>query len=109
LAKPQEGDVQDGLFAQEVVDAKDLVFAQRLVQVVVELAGRDEVVAEGLLDHHRRPPGEMGLTEKRHHRREQRRRDLEVEQRPDKALERLGQHLVGSGVCEIAVHVAEPA
>jgi len=109
LAKPQEGDVQDGLFAQEVVDAKDLVFVQHLVQLVVELAGRGEVVAEGLLDHHGGPPGEMGLTEGRHYRCEQRRRDLEVEQRPGKALKRLDQHLVGGGVCEITVHVAEPA
>ena len=40
---------------------------------------------------------------------EQRRGDLEVEQRPGKALERVDRHLVGGGVCQIAVHVAEPA
>jgi hypothetical protein len=44
--------VLDRLLAEVVVDAKQLVLAQRAVQRVVQGLGRGEVAAEGLLDDH---------------------------------------------------------
>ena len=50
VGEAEDEDVLDGLFAEVVVDAEDLVFVEDLVDFVVEGAGGFEVVAEGLLD-----------------------------------------------------------
>ncbi len=50
VGEAEDEDVLDGLFAEVVVDAEDLVFVEDLVDFVVEGAGGVEVVAEGLLD-----------------------------------------------------------
>jgi len=107
VGEAQEGHVQDGLLAQEVVDAKDLILFEHLVQFVVERACGGEVVAEGLLDHHRGPSGEVRLSKGRHDRREQCGWDLKVEQRPGGPFQFLGYRLVGGGVREVSLHVAE--
>ena len=50
VGEAEDEDVLDGLLAEVVVDAEDLVFVEDLVDFVVEGAGGVEVVAEGLLD-----------------------------------------------------------
>ena len=50
VGEAEDEDVLDGLFAEVVVDAEDLVFVEDGVDLVVELDGGVEVVAEGLLD-----------------------------------------------------------
>ena len=50
VGEAEDEDVLDGLFAEVVVDAEDLVFVEDLVDLVVERAGGLEIVAEGLLD-----------------------------------------------------------
>ncbi len=51
VGETQAQDVLHGLLAEEVVDAEDGVFGHDFMNESVELAGRAEVVAEGLLDH----------------------------------------------------------
>ena len=51
IREAQVGDVLNGLLAQEVVDPVDLALVQDLVDLVVELDRRVQVVTEGLLDH----------------------------------------------------------
>ena len=50
VGEAEDEDVLDGLFAEVVVDAEDLVFVEDLVDFVVERAGGVEIVAEGLFD-----------------------------------------------------------
>ena len=50
VAEAEDRDVLHGLFAEVVVDAKDLVFLENGVDVGVELNGRGEVGAERLFD-----------------------------------------------------------
>jgi hypothetical protein len=56
VGEAQHQHVLDGLFAEVVIDAVDLIFAQVTVQIVVESAGRLQIAAERLLDHARRQP-----------------------------------------------------
>src|SRR5260221_589797 len=51
VREAQHEDVLDGLLAEVVVDAKDLVLRERALQLLVEADGAREVVAERLLDH----------------------------------------------------------
>ena len=50
IGEAEDEDVLDGLLAEIVVDAEDLILVEDLVDLVVEGAGRFEVVAERLLD-----------------------------------------------------------
>ncbi len=50
VGEAEDEDVLNGLFAEVVVDAEDLVFVEDLVDLVVEGAGGVEIVAEGLFD-----------------------------------------------------------
>jgi hypothetical protein len=50
VPEAQDEQVLDGLLAQVVVDAQDLVLVEVLVQGVVQGAGAAQVVAERLLD-----------------------------------------------------------
>ena len=92
---------------EEVVDAEDLLLADRPVQLRGERLGRCEVVSERLLDHHARSAGEPGGREAADDRGEERRRGLEVEDRRARLVHRLGEPLVGRGIGEIAMHVGE--
>ena len=62
VAEAEHQDVLHGLFAEVVIDAEDLVFAQGLAQVAVELLGRIEIDAERLLDDHTPPAMRGGIT-----------------------------------------------
>jgi len=55
VGEAQDQDVLDGLLAQIVVDAEDLLLAEVAVHPAVERQGRGQVAAEGLFDH---DPGE---------------------------------------------------
>ena len=50
VRKAKDHQVLDGLFAEVVVDAIDLIFSENLFQVVVQLDGGSEVMTEGLFD-----------------------------------------------------------
>ena len=73
----------------------------------VERPGRFEVVAERLLDHHVGVLGQAGLAEALDDGGEQRRRDLQVEDRPLRLAERLADPLEGGGVGVVALDVGE--
>ena len=56
------------LLAEEVVDAEDLPFAERLVHEVVELDGAGQIGAERLLHHDARAVHQVGVLQHRDHR-----------------------------------------
>lgn len=99
----------DGLFAQKVVHAQDLVFVEHRAQPGVEVARRFQVVAERLLDRHPRPLQQVGLRQVLHDGREQRRRHLEVVERMRVRIDLLGELLVEIGIGDVAVQVGDPA
>ena len=85
VGEAQRQDVLDRLLAQVVVDAEDVLRGEHVVDQVVELLGRGQVVAERLL-HHDPPPaaglvvvGHAGALQLLEHGRERRRRDGQVE------------------------------
>ena len=55
VRETEDHHVLDGLFAEIVIDAVDLVFGEDLLQILVELLGGFEVVAERLFDDDARP------------------------------------------------------
>src|SRR6185295_5760307 len=55
VAEPEDQDVLDGLLAEVVVAAEDLLLVEELRDGAVELARGGEVAAEGLLDDDARP------------------------------------------------------
>jgi hypothetical protein len=55
VGEAEGDDVLDALLAQVVVDPEDVALGEHVGDQVLELAGRGQVVAEGLLHHH---PGE---------------------------------------------------
>ena len=57
VGEAQDQEVLHGLFSQVVVDAVHLPLVEGRVDGAVELLGRGEVAAEGLLDHDARPAG----------------------------------------------------
>ena len=84
VGEPQRQQVLDGLLAQVVVDAEDVVGAEHRVDQLVELAARGQVLAERLLDDDPPPPlrralGHAGALHLLEHGREHRRRDGQVE------------------------------
>ncbi len=50
VSEPEHQDVLHRLFAEVVVDAEDLVFAEHLVHLVVQRLGRLQIMTERLLD-----------------------------------------------------------
>ena len=108
VGEPQEHDVHGGFFAEEVVDAKDLPLVQMLSQLVIQGAGRVQVVAEGLLDHHPGAGGQVGAGQPIDHWAEQRRRDLQVEHRGVLAVDRFAKVLIGFRVVIVARHHRQP-
>ena len=81
VGEAQVGDVHHRLLAEEVVDPQDLVFVEHLAQRRLELFGRCEVVAERLLEDHPRAVGQPGVAELVDDGAEQRRWNLQVEER----------------------------
>ena len=73
----------------------------------VELPGRRQVAAEGLLDDQARVLGQAGLAQALDHRLEQRGRHREVVRRALGALERLLQRVEGLGLVVVAADVAD--
>ena len=51
VGEPQDHQVLDRLLAQVMINAIDLAFLENLVHRLVELLGRSQIGAEGLLDH----------------------------------------------------------
>ena len=91
-----------------MVDAVQLRLVDERVQALVQLARRREVVPERLLDDDAGVPGEARVREPADDRREERGRDLEVEDRQLLALDLGGDLPVDGGVLEISVDVREP-
>ena len=85
VREPQVEDLGQPHLAQEVVDPVELGLVEVLVDLLVERARRGEVVPERLLDHHARRLGQARPGEPLDHHPEQRRRDLEVEDRGPRA------------------------
>ncbi len=91
VGEPEVGDVHHRFLAQVVVDPQDLVLAEDTGQVLLEFLGRLRVVPEGLLEDHPRIGGQAGTGKPVNHLREERWRDLEVEERPAVVGEFLAQ------------------
>ena len=98
-------DVLDGLLAQVVVDAQDLILANDRQQSVIELNGGVEAGAERLLDRHSAPGREVRGTQLLDDGPEEGRRDLKVEERMLRALHMGGQSGVEAGIREVATDV----
>ena len=107
VRKAQGQNVANGLFAQEVIHAQDLVLVENLVQLVVECQRRREVVAKRFLNHDRGPANEVRLTEGDDDRRKQRGWRFQIEQRSRTRCEFLLQPFVCGAGCEVALHVVE--
>src|SRR5579875_3601119 len=113
LCEPDVGEAQvlqldDRFLAEEVVDAQDLVLGQHLVQPVVEGAGGCQVVTERFLHGDPCAVQQARRGEVLDDRAEQRRRHLQVVQRPPAAADLRGEPGVQLAVCGIAVQVAQP-
>jgi hypothetical protein len=90
-----------------VVDAVELGLVQVLVDLVVELAGGGQVVAEGLLDDHARMLGQPRRGEALDDGAEQEGRDLEVEDRRARVRDGRREALERVAVAEVARDVGE--
>ena len=120
VGEPHGQDVLDGLLAEVVVDPEDRARREHAVEDGVELAGRLQVVAEGLLDDDPAPAvglrlGEPVLLELPHDVAEERRRDGQVERvvaagAADlvELLDRAAQLVEGEVVVEVARDEPEP-
>jgi hypothetical protein len=90
-----------------VVDPEELRLVDQREELGVELPGRREVVPEGLLDDDPRTLREPRLGQPLDHRGKEERRDLEIEDRELRALDRLGDAPVRRRVGEVARDVRE--
>ena len=90
-----------------MVDPVELGLVEVLVDLLVERARRGGVVPERLLHHHARRLGHAGPGQSLDHHPEQRRRDLQVEDRAARIARWRGHPLVGRVVGEVAGHVGE--
>src|SRR6187399_1193274 len=105
-----EAEVQDLVethLPEVVVDPVQLGLVDVLMKVVRERAGRLEVVSERLLHDDPRALGEAGVGELLYDLPEQEGRDLEVEDRCRRALDRVTDALVGRRIREVTGHVGE--
>ena len=109
VREPQVEDLAEAHLPEEVVDPVQLRLVEVLVDLVVELAGRGEVVSERLLDDDARALGQPGLGQPLDHGAEQERRDLEVEDRRSASPIAAASALEGLGVAEVAGHVGRAA
>ena len=117
VRKAEDHYVLRGLFAEIVIDAIDLLFRQNLLQFLVELLRRFQVVAERLFDDHPRPVAvfffrQFASAEHFCDRREKSRRYRQIEESVSERVMNLVrlfnlflQPLVGLGVLKIAADV----
>ena len=108
VREPQVEDLRQPHLPEEVVDPVQLLLAQVDLELGLQRPRRLEVVPERLLDDDARVLGEPGAGQAADDHPEQRRRDLEVEDRVLFALERGRDALEGGGVGEVAGQVGEP-
>ena len=108
VRKPQVEQLLDPHLAEEVVDAVELRLVDVGVQLLRQRVGGGQVVAERLLDHDTGICGQAGLGQPFHHRAEEERRDLEVEDRQLGRPDGRADALVRGGVAEVALDVREP-
>jgi hypothetical protein len=107
VGEPEVEDVLDGHLPEVVVDAVQLGLVDELVELLVEGARRGEVVAERLLDDDTGVMRETRLRESADDSAEEGRRDLEVEDRRRRSLDRFRDLRVRGVVGEVAVDVRE--
>ena len=107
VRKAQVGEVLHRLLAEEVVDPVDLILLQDLMDLIVQIFRGLQVVSERLLDYDAGALGQVGLAEVLDDGGEERRRDLEVEDRELGAGELFLQALEGVVVGVVARDVAE--
>ena len=105
VGEPQEQDLLKPHLPQVMVDPEKLGLLHILVQLLGQLPGRGVIVAERLLHHDPRGVRQPGVGEALDDRREQKRRDLEIEHRSLRALDRLTHARVGRRVGEIPLHI----
>ena len=107
VREPQVEDLGQPHLPEEVVDPVELLLVHVRGQLVGQRACRLEIVAERLLDDDPRVLREAGAGQAADHHAEQRRRDLEVEDRAAGAVERAGDALERPRVGEVAAQVGE--
>ena len=107
VGEPQVEELVDAHLAEEVVDPIQLGLVDVLVYFRGERACGLEIVAKRLLDDHAGRLGQAGRRQLLDHRAEQKRRDLEVEDRALGSLHVPAQPLVGRWVGEVAADVGE--
>src|SRR5256886_12292351 len=119
VRKAKDHHVLDGLFAEIVVDAVDLVLRQNLLQFLVELFGGFQVMAKGLFDDHARPAvvfflGQSAFAQLFDDRGEEPWRDRQIEEPvTERVMQLVGlfhllfQPLVGLGVLKITTNVID--
>ena len=98
VREPQVEDLLEAHLPEVVVDPVELRLVDRLVQLGGERTRRVSVVPERLLDDDARVVGQPGRLEPLDDGAEEERRDLEVEDRQLRALDRRADALVGRGV-----------
>ena len=108
VREAQVEDLGEPHLPEEVVDPVELLLAQVDLELGLQRARRLEVVPERLLDHDARALGQARAGQAVDHHPEQRRRDLEVEDRALLPIQRSRHALEGRGLGEIAGQVGEP-
>ena len=108
VGEPQKQDLLETHLPEVMIDPEELGLLHVLVQLLGQRPGRGVIVAERLLHHDPRGVRQPGLGKALDDRREQKRRDLEIEHRRRRALDRLTHARVGRRVGEIALHVRKP-
>ena len=108
VREAQEDGLLEAHLPQEVIDPVQLRLIHVLVKVLGQLVCGRAIVAEGLLDHNPSGFGQPGFGEALDDRREQERRDLEIEDGCCGAGDRLTHALVGGRVAEVALHIGKP-
>ena len=108
VREPQIEDLAQPHLAEKVIDAIELALIEVLMDLVGQLAGRSEVVAERLLDHDTRGLGQPGVGQALDHSPEQKRRDLQIEDRRACLPDRLCHPRVRRAIAEITTHIRQP-
>ncbi len=114
VREAEDEEVLDGLLAEVVVDAEDVLLGEHLMQHLVQFERRCEVSTEGLLDDDAAPPVETDGRQRLGHGREHRRRDRHVVDGNfrlvlvEAVLERLPRRRVGVVALDQVEPIAEP-
>ncbi len=108
VGEPEVEDLLDPHLPEVVVDPEELRLVDVLMQLLGERASRRQIMAERLLDDDPRVCRHARFRQAADHRSEERRRNLEVEDRGLRALDSLRDLGVGCVVGEVSVVVREP-